>query len=236
MKKILLILSSSLLLLTVSCGHKNEVPVLSSERDTVSWAMGMSLAETVKSGFLDFDTQLVMQAFSYTLQEDTPDQPIDKETYDAACQFIAYVAAAKQRETAQKQSQQAAVTESEIFAKLAQEHPELKKHPDGYYYQVVKQGKGPKAKIGQRVKFDFSSTILSTGQEYLSSKGRESIVHTLGNPMFPGMQSGMQMMNAGSTYIFYFPSNQAFGAAGTDDLPPYTPLKYEIQLHEIYND
>lgn len=236
MKKNVLIISLSMLFLLASCGRNEEAPVLDTQRDTLSWAMGMSLAETVKSGFFTFDTQMVLQAFEYTLRNDTSRQPIDRQTYEDACGYIAFMAASKQREVAHQQAEKASVSESEIFARLAQEHPELKQHPDGYYYQVVKQGKGPKAKIGQRVDFDFTSINLVTGEEFASTRNRESIVHILGNPMFPGMQSGMQMMNAGSHYIFYFPSSQAFGASGADGLPPYTPLKYEIELHQILPD
>ena len=229
-----LVLSSSLLLLLASCGKKAENVTLATEQDTLSWAMGMSLAETVKSDFYPLDKDLVLQALESVLDNEA--QPLDTETYEAACQYLAFLAQKKQRDMMKEAAEKSAVTEQEIFARLLQENPDLKKAPEGYYYQVVKQGNGPKAKVGQRIKFDFVSYDLIRNQEYASTKNRESVIHLLGNPMIPGMQSGMQMMNAGSTYIFYFPSQLAFGAKGSDGLAPFTPLKYEITLHEVYND
>ena len=51
--------------------------------------------------------------------------------------------------------------------------------------------------------------------------------------MFQGLLLGMQLMNAGSKYRFYFPHQLVTGATG---IPPYTPVSYEVELHEIYND
>ena len=230
----LLVLSSYLLLLCTACGNKTENVTLANEQDTLSWAMGVSLAETMKSGFYTFDNDLVQQAFEATLKGEK--KVLDDETYQAACQYLAFLAQKKQRDDMQQAAEKSAKSENEVLDRIVKEDPSLKQAPEGYYYKVVKSGTGPKAKLGQRVKFDFVSTNLFTGQEYVSSRDRESVIHVLGNPMIAGMQSGMQMMNAGSKYIFYFPSKLAFGAQGSDGLAPFTPLQYEIELHEIYND
>lgn len=230
----LLALSSCLLLLTASCGKKAETVTLATEQDTLSWAMGMSLAETLKSGFYPFDEKLVLQAFRSVMNNEA--QPLDTDTYQAACQYMAFLAQKKQRDDMKQAAENATLSEGEILERILKEDPSLQKAPEGYYYKVVKAGSGPKAKVGQRVRFDFVSTDLTNGQEYASSRNRESIVHVLGNPMIPGMQAGMQMMSAGSHYIFYFPSQMAFGAQGSTGLAPFTPLKYEIELHEIYAD
>lgn len=236
-----LVLTSSLLLLLSACGKKAENVTLASEQDTLSWAMGMSLAETMKSGFYTFNTDIVEQALQSALKGEA--QPLDSDTYQAACQYLAFLAQKQQRDEMKKAAQQSAANETEIFERIVKENPGLKKAPEGYYYQVVREGKGPKAKVGQRIRFDFSSVNLFTGQEYASSYNRpktpdmpDGIVHVLGKPMIPGMQEGLQLMNAGSKYIFYFPSQLAFGAQGSDGLAPYTPLKYEIELHDIYLD
>ena len=230
----LLVLSSYLLLLCAACGNKTENVTLANEQDTIGWAMGVSLAETMKSGFYTFDNDLVQQAFEATLKGEK--QLLDTETYQAACQYLAFLAQKKQRDDMKQAAEQSAKSESEVFDRILKEDPSLKKAPEGYYYKVVKSGSGPNAKVGQRVNFDFVSTNLFTGQEYASSRNRTSVIHVLGNPMIPGMQAGMQRMNAGSKYIFYFPSKLAFGAQGSEGLPPHTPLMYEIELHEIYLD
>lgn len=237
----LTVLGIYLLPFLVSCGGKTEKVTLTNEQDTLSWAMGMSLAESTKSGFYNFNPTIVREAFESTMKGEA--QPLDTTTYQAACQYLAFLAQKQQRDEMSKAAEQSAKNEGAILERILQENPDLKKTPEGYYYKVIKQGNGPKARLGQRIRFDFVSTNLFTNKEYVNSYTREAnpdmpkgIMHVLGNPMIPGMQSGMQMMNAGSKYVFYFPSQQAFGAQGSDGLPPFTPLKYEIELYEIYND
>lgn len=236
MKKILpfLVLSFSLFVLFAGCGKKAENVVLTNQQDSLSWAMGMSLAQTVKSNFYDFDEQLVKEAFTSVLNGD--EQPLDDASYQAACQYIAFLAQKHQREEVQKMTASSAQTEAEYFAKLEQEHPNIKKTTDGYYYEVIKEGKGPKAQLGQRIRFHFRGSNMMTGEVLVESYSEEPIVHVLGNPMFKGMQLGMQLMNAGSHYRFYFPNQLAYGASGSDIVPPYTPVIYEVELQEIYKD
>ena len=226
---------------TASCGRKAEDTPLRTEQDTLSWAMGMSLAQTTQSGIYRFDEKLVLEAFASAM-EGNP-QPLDTDTYQAACQYIAFLAQKKQRDDLQQAATQSTKNENEIFTQLLRQNLDIKKAPEGYYYQVIQQGTGPNAKPGQRIRFDFVSTNLTNGQTYVSSLDRQGtlpnlpgIIHVLGKPMIPGMIAGLQRMNAGSHYIFYFPSAQAFGAQGSDGLPPFTPLKYDIQLHEVYTD
>jgi FKBP-type peptidyl-prolyl cis-trans isomerase len=76
-----------------------------------------------------------------------------------------------------------------------------------------------------------------TGQPYDQTYGkRDPIVHVIGTPMFPGLIEAFQLMNAGSRYRFYFPYQVCFGARGSDGIPPFTPMIYEVELHEIYDN
>ena len=221
-----------LLLLTASCSNKAENVTLRNQQDTLSWAMGMSLAQTANGGFYNFDNETVLKAFKSTL--DGEKQPLTDEAYNAACQYLAFLVEKKNREMAEIQTRTAEQTQEEIFAKLTKDNPNIKKAPEGYYYEVLREGKGPKAKIGKRIRFDFKGVNLVNNQLIEQTYGqRESIIHVLDRPMFQGLLLGMQLMNAGSKYRFYFPHQLVTGATG---IPPYTPVSYEVELHEIYND
>ena len=81
---------------------------------------------------------------------------------------------------------------------------------------------------------DFKGINMANNQVIEETYGhREPIIHTLDRPMFQGLLSGFQLMNTGSKYRFYFPHQLVTGANG---IPPYTPVIYEVELHEIYND
>ena len=123
------------------------------------------------------------------------------------------------------------------FSELQKSNSKVKRHPSGFYYEVMKEGKGPKAKLAQRIKFDYRGKLMFTGEAFDQTYGkREPIMHVVGEPMFPGLIEAFQLMNPGSIYRFYFPYQLAFGAAGGGTVPGYTPLIYEVELHETYDD
>lgn len=231
MKKALLT-TCLLAILLASCGNNPETAVLRNEKDTLSWAMGMSLAQTTQSGFYQFDPAVIQQAFENTLRGGK--QPLNDETYEAARQYISFLADKYQRDQAKASGSRADSLQQQQFARLTAQNPNLVQAPKGYYYEVLRQGKGPKAKIGQRIRFDFKGTDMLTGNLIEQTYGvRESITHVLDRPMFEGLLDGFQLMNAGSLYRFYFPYQLVAGANG---IPPYTPVIYEVELHEIYPD
>ena len=229
--------NSYLLVLTLtallaSCGTNTEKVTLHDQCDTLSWAMGMSLAKTAQGGFYQFDEDLLRQAFENTLKNGK--QPIDNETFEAAREYIGFLVQKYSREQATASAQHADSLQQQSFARLVADKPDLQQTDKGYYYEVLREGKGPKAKIGQRIKFDFKGTEMLSGNLIEQTYGvREPIIHVLDQPMFEGLLDGIQKMNAGSKYRFYFPYQLVAGANG---VPPYTPVIYEVELHEIYND
>ena len=222
-----------LLLATGACGNKSENVVLANQTDTLSWAMGMSLAETAKTQYLSLDQKKIKQAFESFLNGEK--QPLDEKTYREICQFMAFTIAQHQKEESKKNSQTANVRQKEYFDKLVKEKGDnLKKSKEGFYYEVLTAGSGARAKEGERIKFDFHSFNALTGETITKTYGnRESIVHVISSSMFTGLFNGLQLMPAGSKYRFYFPYELC---QNVGDIPPHTPVIYEVELHEIYKD
>lgn len=215
-----------------SCSNKAETTTLRNQQDSLSWAMGMSLAQTTQGGFYDFDNETILKAFKSALKGEK--QPLSDQAYNEACQYIAFLVEKHAHEVAENQARTADQRQDELFAKLTKEKPDLNKAPEGFYYEVLREGHGTKAAIGKRIRFDFKGINMANNQVIEQTYGqREPIVHVLGKPMFQGLISGIQLMNAGSKYRFYFPHQLVTGANG---VPPLTPVIYEVELHEIYND
>lgn len=202
------------------------------EVTTFSQAMGISLAKTAQSGFYDFDNQLLIKAFKSSLKGKK--QPLDEATYNALCTEMAEMSVTRQAEMAARADEKATLSENEYLEKLVNENPNVKKSDEGFYYEVLAEGNGPTAKAGLRISFDFKETNMLTGEVITQTYGeRKPVVHVVGPSIFKGLYLGLQMMKAGSHYRFYFPHNLAQGAIGT---PDNTPITYEVELHEIYND
>ena len=115
-----------LLALTLaSCGGKTETPVLRTQQDTLSWAMGMSLAQTADGGFYNFDKELVVKAFESCIRGEK--QPLAQQDYNDAVEYISFLVTMKNRQNAQSQAQNADQAEEALFAKLTKENPDLQK-------------------------------------------------------------------------------------------------------------
>ena len=240
MKSISIIpIAAFVVLMMTGCKCDTSKVELNDYRDSLSWVLGNAMGTQFQAleqyNNLELNKDIVKQAFANTI--DNLDAPIS----DSAAQliYLQFTAMIEQNNRAIQQQAQTSVEdrEKEYFEKLVAEHPKVVKDKSGIYYEVIKAGKGRKAKVGDRIKFDYKGYNMLTGELFDQTYGqREPIMHVLGEPMFAGLVEGMKLMNAGSIYRLYIPNQMAFGAAGTRDIPPYTPVIYEVELHEVYDD
>lgn len=224
-------------LLLVSCGGGDKVPELKDRTDSLSWAYGQNIADALHQGYFnELDADLIMQSARYAL-EGGKEQPMSPEAIKEALDYILMMYSVSMRQSADQQQSSVDIQQAEYFEKLTKENPNVKRHPQGFYYEVLREGKGPKATYAQRIKFDYRSFKMLTGEPFDQTYGqRDPIIHVVGEPMFPGLIHAFQLMNAGSIYRFYFPYQMAFGANGSGDIPGFTPFIYEIELHELYKN
>ncbi|MBQ4377334.1 MAG: FKBP-type peptidyl-prolyl cis-trans isomerase [Bacteroidales bacterium] len=241
MKKIFLSISILITLVAFcSCGERSGKTAgdvkLNNFNDTLAWVLGeqlgKSLVMTSQVNSLDIDMKVAEQAFASALEG--KESQLDDKT-SAMVMQVFQMGASQNAQRRQEQNEVAMSNdESNYFANLVKTNNKVKKHESGIYYEVVKQGKGPKARFGDVVRFDYRGYNMITGELFDQTYGqRDPINHVLGKPMFAGLIEGMQLMNAGSLYRLYVPSALAFGANGTQNIPPYTPVIYEIELHAI---
>lgn len=217
--------------LLVGCEQRNEVP-LRDATDTLSWAVGRDFAKSMqKDKEMALNGEVVLAAIRATLEGDAERMP--DSVLLAATQRIL-----NQRKEAGATPiylpQQVQQQEQQYFARLVKEKPNVRRHPEGFYYEVLREGTGPSAGFGSVVRFDYRSYLLLTGEPFDQTYGqRDPIVHVLGKPMFEGLVAGLQLMNRGSQYRFYFSYKLAFGEKQSGNIPPCTPLIYEVELHDI---
>ena len=225
----------SLGLLFAACGNKqsSESVELNNMFDTLSWAYGQSIAGSLGQGVLDsLDKDIVVKAIRHSLEGKK--QPLNAVESKDALEYLMFLHNADQMRQAEQMSKDVNARQSEYLNNLKQTNPNVKEHPMGFLYEVVREGKGPKVKLAQRIRFDYRSKQMLTGEDYDQTYGkRPPIIHVVGNPMFPGLIEAFQLMNAGSLYRFYFPYQLAFGEQGSGEIPGYTPFIYEVELHEI---
>jgi len=105
--------------------------------------------------------------------------------------------------------------------------------PSGLKYIVLQEGTGNKPVATSNVKVHYTGMFLD-GKVFDSSVQRGETIDFGLNQVIKGWTEGVQLMNEGSKYKFYIPSNLAYGERGAGGvIPPNTDLIFEVELIKI---
>jgi FKBP-type peptidyl-prolyl cis-trans isomerase FkpA len=107
----------------------------------------------------------------------------------------------------------------------------------GLQYLVARAGEGKKPKATDTVVVNYRGTLIS-GVEFDSSylAGREPAEFPL-NRVIKGWTEGLQYMQEGAKFIFYIPSELAYGKRGAGiDIGPDETLIFEVELLKVWED
>ncbi|MDR0349651.1 MAG: FKBP-type peptidyl-prolyl cis-trans isomerase [Tannerella sp.] len=102
----------------------------------------------------------------------------------------------------------------------------------GLQYKVIKEGDGPKPTVEDQVKVHYTGKFID-GTVFESSVQRGEPVTFGVTQVIRGWTEGLQIMPAGSKYIFWIPSDLAYGQQGNQGIKPNTTLEFEIELLEV---
>jgi FKBP-type peptidyl-prolyl cis-trans isomerase len=112
--------------------------------------------------------------------------------------------------------------------------PSVKVTNTGLQYEIVKQGNGNKPTASNMVKVHYTGTLID-GTKFDSSVDRGQPAEFRLNQVIAGWTEGLQLMNTGSKFRFYIPSELAYG----DNPPPGSPIQpgsaliFSVELLEI---
>lgn len=234
-----ILLAASLLLLASACTKSNRIVVhtdqpaqLNTFDDSLSWALGFSAAQSIASTGVQLNRELLFQAICNTL--DTIEQPLSQEDTYRLLMELERRAYMQQLQDHQSRSAEVAQREAAYFADLQKKNPNVKKDASGIYYEVLEEGTGMKSEDGLVAEFDYKGSFTN-GEIFDQTIGnREPIVCVICDDVFPGLHQGLLLMRGGSHYRLYIPSELGYGARGSEAIPPYSTLIYEIQLHNVH--
>ena len=103
----------------------------------------------------------------------------------------------------------------------------------GLKYIVLQQGTGNKPVATSNVKLHYTGMLLE-GKVFDSSVQRGEPIDFGLNQVIKGWTEGVQLMQEGSKYKFYIPSQLAYGERGAGGvIPPNTDLIFEVELIKI---
>ncbi|MDD6211435.1 MAG: FKBP-type peptidyl-prolyl cis-trans isomerase [Bacteroidales bacterium] len=190
----------------------------------ISYALGLSIGNNFKSsGINDLELSDFTEGVKDILENKDP-----KISYDEAKKVI-----------------------NDFFMKLQEEKLELNKKageefltinkgkagvitlPSGLQYEVLKTGEGNKPKATDKVRCHYHGTLIN-GTIFDSSieRGEPAVFGV--NQVIAGWTEALQLMNEGSKWRLFIPSNLAYGERGAGEvIEPNSTLIFDVELIEI---
>lgn len=106
----------------------------------------------------------------------------------------------------------------------------------GLQYKVLVMGDGVKPSETDKVKVHYTGTIID-GTVFDSSVERGEPAEFPVNGVIAGWIEGLQLMPVGSKFMFYIPSDLAYGPRGGGAIiKPFAALIFEIELLDIITE
>jgi FKBP-type peptidyl-prolyl cis-trans isomerase FkpA/FKBP-type peptidyl-prolyl cis-trans isomerase FklB len=215
-----------------SCQSKGSV-ALKTGADSASYAIGLLNGGGFRQNLSTvpgdpLNTDILLSAFSTALNGDSAHFQMTTEEAQAFMQ--SYFTAIQTRES-DKAKEEGAKFLEENKAKSGVITTE-----SGLQYQVITEGTGAKPTSDDRVKVHYTGTLID-GTVFDSSVERGEPAVFGVSQVIKGWTEGLQIMPVGSKYIFWIPSELAYGERGAgQNIKPNSVLKFEVELLEIVKE
>ena len=203
-------------------------PAAAVDRSKVGLLVGSDIGRSLAAIKAEFDMPMFLAGFKAA--SDPAGKPLlsDAEANAIRSGFSARLTAAKQAESIALA--QANLKAGEAFLAKNKTVKGVFTTPSGLQYMVLRQGNGPRAKPGQRVRVNYEGKLLD-GTVFDSSYARGQPAEFSLSQVIAGWTEGVGLMPTGGKYRFWIPANLAYGEKGMGgDIPPNSTLTFDVEL------
>lgn len=227
-RKWILALAAAFLTVAISA---QDTPDLNSQKEKVSYALGMQMGADFRKQDLDLDLATLTKGLAESFN--------GGKTMLTEEEMHAILAAAKE----EYQKKQAALREEKAEATFKEGEKFLAENknkegvvalPTGLQYKILKPGKGDKPQVRDDVVCNFRGMLLD-GTEFDSSAKRHGPVTFPVRGVIRGWEQALLMMPEGSKWQLFVPPQLAYGKAGSPSrkVPPNATLIFEVELLDV---
>ena len=194
-----------------------------------SYALGAKYGQSLKQLSLEIDIDTFVEGLRHGLAASS--LLADTEISAILEQISSDARAANQRKKAELvESNRKA---GQAFLKANADKEGVVTLASGLQYKVIKEGTGPKPKATDLVEVHYRGTLID-GQEFDSSFKRGKPASFGVSNVIKGWTEALQLMNVGSKWKLFIPSELAYGSRGTGPMiGPNATLIFEVELLNI---
>jgi len=214
--QLIVVLGIVLLASQVSAQKKTD---LKNQKEKISYIIGMDIGNNLKKQSVEVDPNILAKGIGDALAGGKP-LLTEQEIRDTMAVFQKEMAAKKKKE-------------GEVFLAENKKKDGVKTLPSGLQYKVIKKGSGKKPTSSDTVTTNYRGTLID-GTEFDSSYRRGQPATFPVKGVIPGWTEALQLMEVGSKWQLFVPSNLAYGERGASpNIGPNATLIFEIELISI---
>ena len=211
-------------------GFAQDQVSLQTEKDKISYSIGVSIAKGLVAQGVDFSPEIVARGIKDTI---SGGQTLMTENE------MQLLLVGLQKQVMAKQQEQATKAaddnkkEGDAFLVENAKKPGVVTLPSGLQYKIIEPGTGPKPKVSDTVVTNYRGTLIS-GTEFDSSEKNGGPATFPVNGVIQGWTEALQLMEVGAKWQLYVPASLAYGEKGAGDvIGPNKTLIFDIELLEI---
>ncbi len=194
---------------------------LKNEKDSLSYAIGVDIANSFKRQNVDLNLDVFTKALASGLENKATMTPEQCSSYIREYFMNLSTKAGKENKAKGLAFLEKNKTEAGVVTL-----------PSGLQYKVLKEGTGVKPTVNDRVTVHYAGTTLD-GEEFDSSIKRGEPATFGVTQVIKGWTEALQLMAPGAKWKLFIPDNLAYGAQGPPAIGPNQVLIFDVELIEI---
>ncbi len=207
--------------------YAEEAGSLKSQKDKISYIIGLEVGVNLKKQSIEVDTDIFMKGLKDGFAGNKPlmtEQEMS-ETKTAFSQEMTKKHEEEMKKTAEKNKK----AEDAFFAENKKKEGVITL-PSGLQYKVVTEGTGKTPTITDTVTVNYRGTLVD-GTEFDSSYKRGQPATFPVKGVIPGWTEALQLMKEGAKWQLFIPSKLAYGEKGAGNLiGPNSALIFDVEL------
>jgi FKBP-type peptidyl-prolyl cis-trans isomerase FklB len=207
-----------------------EQTVLKTEKDKVSYIIGVNIGRNLQNQSVEVDPDLISRGMK-DVASGAKLLMTDEEMKATMTSFQKEMM--KKHEEELKKLGEKNKAEGEAFLAANKKKPGVVTLPDGLQYKIITEGKGKSPKATDMVTVNYKGTLIN-GTEFDSSYKRGEPATFRVNGVIKGWSEALQLMKVGSKWELFIPSDLAYGERGAGKvIAPDETLIFEVELLSI---
>lgn len=211
--------------LAATLASADQDPVLKTQKDRQSYAMGVEAGTNLKRLGIDFNLDIVIRGMKDSLAGDKlllTEKDLKTSLHAIASELM------RRKDAARIMAGQDNKKKGEAFLTENKAQADVVTLPSGLQYKILQAGDGQKPTETDTVECRYRGTHID-GTEFENSGEKPGTFKV--SAVIPGWREALKRMSVGSKWQLFIPSGLAYGERGAGrDIGPNATLIFEVEL------